>query len=79
MNTYFLMFSTSHPAHFQSFMAKHISQQSSSSKALVSFFCVCVVAPNFLVATKLSMMLFLEKALPSLTLSASVTVSSNLQ
>lgn len=31
------MFS-SNSAYFQSFMAKHISQQSSSSKALVSFF-----------------------------------------
>lgn len=72
------MFSSSHSAHFQSFMAKHISQEGSSSKAFVSL-SFCVLAPNFLVATNLSMMLFLEKALPSLTLSASVTVSSNSQ
>lgn len=64
------MFSSSHSPRFQSFMAKHISQQGSSSKALLYF--LCVVAPNFLVAAKLSVMLFHEKALPSLTLSASV-------
>lgn len=41
ISTHFLMFSSSHSAHFPSFMAKHISQQSSSSKALESFVCHC--------------------------------------
>jgi len=70
------MFSASHSIHVQSSMAKPISQQTSSSNALVLFF--YFVTLNILVATKLSVMPFPEKALPSQTLFASVTAAWNL-
>lgn len=53
------MFSASQSAHFLS----SITNQSSSSSTLVLFF--YVVALNFVVATKLSVMSFHEKALSS--------------